>query len=310
MKKKKEVYLYRSRKPYLDNQDENFKDRISLFHEEMEKGNISLKVTNVTEVHAGNYTCIVPQLHSQVRKEKVILIVDPVEKSKNGSQIDSGNASTTAVPHPPEDGGMSSDEITTIAVCSVVGCVVLIAVVVFTLWKCGVINDEGVKLKGENRLVCPEQVKATVGEDVTLDCHLKFPRDVTDKLFEWKFGSQHVLVYRSRGFSPDDQAAQFKDRAHPDSSIDLTIGKLPVKISSVQTNDAGTYSCSVGIKRDRISCSTELIVEPKPELTKGADDEKVVQHPNQSPEHGNTGIGTVIIGIVVPLLLLSVLLLD
>ncbi|KAI3375986.1 hypothetical protein L3Q82_016516, partial [Scortum barcoo] len=79
-------------------------------------------------------------------------------------------------------------------------------------------------------------------------------------------------------------AAQFKDRAHPDSSIDLTTGKLPVKISSVQTNDAGTYSCSVGIKRDRISCSTELIVEPKPEPTKGADDEKVVQHPNQAPE--------------------------
>ncbi|KAI3375989.1 hypothetical protein L3Q82_016517 [Scortum barcoo] len=170
-------------------------------------------------------------------------------------------------------------------------------------------DDEGVmlQLKGENRLVCPEQVKATVGEDVTLDCHFEFPRDVTDKLFEWKFGSQRVLVYRSQNFSHVDQAAQFKDRAHPDSSFNLTIGKLPVKISSVQTNDAGTYSCFVGIKKDRISCSTELIVEPKPEPTKGADDEKVVQHPSQSPEHGNTGIGTgVIIGIVVSIAVAAV----
>ncbi|KAI3375794.1 hypothetical protein L3Q82_003744 [Scortum barcoo] len=28
----------------------------------MEKGNISLKVTNVTKVHAGTYTCFVPKL--------------------------------------------------------------------------------------------------------------------------------------------------------------------------------------------------------------------------------------------------------
>ncbi|KAI3375497.1 hypothetical protein L3Q82_003813 [Scortum barcoo] len=56
-------------------------------------------------------------------------------------------------------------------------------------------DDEGVKLKGENRLVCPEQVKTTVGEDVTLDCPLKFPRDVTDKLFEWKFGSQRTSLF-------------------------------------------------------------------------------------------------------------------
>ncbi|KAI3375470.1 hypothetical protein L3Q82_003802 [Scortum barcoo] len=133
-------------------------------------------------------------------------------------------------------------------------------------------------------MTASDRLKQQSAEDVTLDCRFEFPRDVTDKLFEWMFGSQRVLVYKSRGFSRDDQAAQVKDRAHPDSSIDLTTGKLPVKISSVQTNDAGTYSCSVGIIIDRISCSTELIVEPKPEATKGADDEKVVQHPNQAPE--------------------------
>ncbi|KAI3376579.1 hypothetical protein L3Q82_016458, partial [Scortum barcoo] len=138
-----EVYIYRSRKPYLDNQDENenFKGRTSLFDEEMEKGNISLKVTNVTEVHAGNYTCIVPQLDRQVKRGKVILIVDPVEKSKNGSQIDSGN------------GGMSSGAVAAIAVV-VGGVVVLIAVGVgFKLRKHRVITRADAEIRASDQLV-------------------------------------------------------------------------------------------------------------------------------------------------------------
>ncbi len=71
----KEVHVYRSRDDDLVNQDKNFKDRTSLFHDEMSRGNISLKLTNVTELDAGNYTCHVPKLDSQVRRGNVILIV-------------------------------------------------------------------------------------------------------------------------------------------------------------------------------------------------------------------------------------------
>ena len=52
-----QVHLYRSKADSLDDQDENFRNRTSLFHDEMDNGNISLKLTNVTEVDAGNYTC-------------------------------------------------------------------------------------------------------------------------------------------------------------------------------------------------------------------------------------------------------------
>lgn len=110
------------------------------------------------------------------------------------------------------------------------------------------------------RLVCPKSwLVRAVGEDVTLDCRFEPQHDVTSEPFEWKFNKfDHVLVYRSRGFSDDDQAEQFSGRASLESSGDLTKGNLPLKISSVKKTDAGIYSCSVGRGKQQISCSIEL----------------------------------------------------
>lgn len=69
------VHTYQYGKDYLTNQDTNFKNRTSLFHDEMTRGNLSLKLTNVTEQDEGNYTCFVPKLHSQLREGYVTLIV-------------------------------------------------------------------------------------------------------------------------------------------------------------------------------------------------------------------------------------------
>ncbi|XP_051251028.1 myelin-oligodendrocyte glycoprotein isoform X10 [Dicentrarchus labrax] len=71
------VHVWRHGKDYLTDQDENFRGRTSLFHEEMIRGNISLKLTSVTELDAGSYTCIVPKLQSQVKKNFIILTVEP-----------------------------------------------------------------------------------------------------------------------------------------------------------------------------------------------------------------------------------------
>ncbi|XP_038588771.1 myelin-oligodendrocyte glycoprotein-like isoform X4 [Micropterus salmoides] len=73
------VHVYRNRKDKLVDQDQKFKGRTSLFPDEMTRGNISLKLTNVTEQDAGNYTCYVPKLHSQISKGNVTLIVEPVK---------------------------------------------------------------------------------------------------------------------------------------------------------------------------------------------------------------------------------------
>ncbi|XP_044198215.1 butyrophilin subfamily 2 member A1-like isoform X1 [Thunnus albacares] len=112
-------------------------------------------------------------------------------------------------------------------------------------------------------IICSsEPVKAAVGDNVTLDCHLKSKRDVTGALVEWKFnGSHYVVVHRSGGLSPDDQTEQFKNRAtfvneKPEK------GNFTVQISSVNTTDGGIYTCSVKIgKQPRISCNVHLIVD-------------------------------------------------
>uniref|UniRef100_A0A671TPQ6 Ig-like domain-containing protein n=1 Tax=Sparus aurata TaxID=8175 RepID=A0A671TPQ6_SPAAU len=55
-------HVYRNRRDDPVSQDQNFKGRTSLFQDEMTRGNISLKLTDVTEQDAGNYTCSVPKL--------------------------------------------------------------------------------------------------------------------------------------------------------------------------------------------------------------------------------------------------------
>uniref|UniRef100_A0A8P4KEJ9 Ig-like domain-containing protein n=1 Tax=Dicentrarchus labrax TaxID=13489 RepID=A0A8P4KEJ9_DICLA len=82
------VHISRHGKDYLDLQDENFRGRTSVFHEEMIRGNISLKLTNVTELDAGSYTCNVPKLESQVRRGFINLTVEPVENRNKGDQTD------------------------------------------------------------------------------------------------------------------------------------------------------------------------------------------------------------------------------
>ncbi|XP_033182426.1 CD276 antigen-like [Anabas testudineus] len=74
------VHVYRSQRDDPDALHEKFKHRTSLFLDELHNGNISLKLTNVSETDEGNYTCFVPRLESQVKTGMVTLIVDPVKK--------------------------------------------------------------------------------------------------------------------------------------------------------------------------------------------------------------------------------------
>nr|XP_040038718.1 uncharacterized protein LOC120822841 isoform X2 [Gasterosteus aculeatus aculeatus] len=108
-------------------------------------------------------------------------------------------------------------------------------------------------------LICNEPLSKEVGDNVTLECHHATGLDVTNQSVYWQFNSSiHVLVFKSGGFSPDDQGEQFKGRASEDSSWNPAEGKLSVKISSIERADAGTYTCSVGKKK--MSCSTELSI--------------------------------------------------
>ncbi|XP_054876184.1 CD276 antigen-like [Poeciliopsis prolifica] len=85
--KDKIIHLHRSRATDDETPNPKYINRTSMFHDEFEKGNISLKLTKVTQEDEGNYICFVPKLQSQVRKGNVTLILD-----ENGSQ---GNLTAT-----------------------------------------------------------------------------------------------------------------------------------------------------------------------------------------------------------------------
>ncbi|XP_028462066.1 V-set domain containing T-cell activation inhibitor 1-like isoform X2 [Perca flavescens] len=91
----KQVHLYRSKADSLDDQDKNFRKRTSLFRDKMDKGNCSLKLTNVTEEDAGNYTCHVRFKNesgsNKVSVYNVTLIVDTESKQKPDPNISGEN---------------------------------------------------------------------------------------------------------------------------------------------------------------------------------------------------------------------------
>ncbi|XP_031647525.1 butyrophilin subfamily 1 member A1-like isoform X2 [Oncorhynchus kisutch] len=76
--KPKEVHLYRDEKDDLVLQNPVFRGRTSLFKEELENGNTSLKLTRVKLSDAGNYTCYIPLLDHQ--KTIIQLLVGAVSR--------------------------------------------------------------------------------------------------------------------------------------------------------------------------------------------------------------------------------------
>uniref|UniRef100_A0A8K9XLU6 Ig-like domain-containing protein n=1 Tax=Oncorhynchus mykiss TaxID=8022 RepID=A0A8K9XLU6_ONCMY len=74
----KEVHLYRDEKDDLVLQNPVFRGRTSLFKEELENGNTSLKLTRVKLSDAGNYTCYIPLLDHQ--KTIIQLLVGAVSR--------------------------------------------------------------------------------------------------------------------------------------------------------------------------------------------------------------------------------------
>ncbi|XP_031647529.1 butyrophilin subfamily 1 member A1-like isoform X2 [Oncorhynchus kisutch] len=76
--KPKEVHLYRDEKDDLVLQNPVFRGRTSLFKEELENGNTSLKLTRVKLSDAGNYTCYIPLLNHQ--KTIIQLLVGAVSR--------------------------------------------------------------------------------------------------------------------------------------------------------------------------------------------------------------------------------------
>ncbi|XP_026018238.1 myelin-oligodendrocyte glycoprotein-like isoform X1 [Astatotilapia calliptera] len=70
------VHLYRDRKEVPDMKMASYFRRTELFMDDMKRGNISLKILNVSEEDNGRYRCFIPKLQSRVKAAVVELVVD------------------------------------------------------------------------------------------------------------------------------------------------------------------------------------------------------------------------------------------
>ncbi|XP_042185230.1 butyrophilin subfamily 3 member A2 [Oncorhynchus tshawytscha] len=77
---KTNVHLYLDGRDSNDEQHPSYRGRTSMFHEELKKGNVSLKLTRVTLSDAGSYRCFLPTLTSQVKETTIQLLVGAVSQ--------------------------------------------------------------------------------------------------------------------------------------------------------------------------------------------------------------------------------------
>ncbi|XP_013121532.1 myelin-oligodendrocyte glycoprotein-like isoform X1 [Oreochromis niloticus] len=71
------VHLYRHNSEVTEMKLPSYIGRTALFTDSLREGNISLRITNVTQEDEGRYRCFIPKLKSHLQSSVVHLIVDP-----------------------------------------------------------------------------------------------------------------------------------------------------------------------------------------------------------------------------------------
>ncbi|XP_047007687.1 CD276 antigen homolog isoform X2 [Ictalurus punctatus] len=71
--------------------DSVYKDRVTIFPPEIEKGNFSIMLSNLTETDSGLYTCTSPQINPPTLKLELIVTERQTAPEVKGTQIPPGN---------------------------------------------------------------------------------------------------------------------------------------------------------------------------------------------------------------------------
>uniref|UniRef100_A0A3Q4G3R1 Ig-like domain-containing protein n=1 Tax=Neolamprologus brichardi TaxID=32507 RepID=A0A3Q4G3R1_NEOBR len=87
-----------------------------------------------------------------------------------------------------------------------------------------------------------EPVKANVGEDVILPCHLEPPFNVSTLTVEWKRNKTYVHVYRSMKHDPNQQNSHFINRTYLFCD-EIGKGNISLLLRNVSKEDEGVYIC-------------------------------------------------------------------
>uniref|UniRef100_A0A3Q4G3Q0 Ig-like domain-containing protein n=1 Tax=Neolamprologus brichardi TaxID=32507 RepID=A0A3Q4G3Q0_NEOBR len=89
-----------------------------------------------------------------------------------------------------------------------------------------------------------EPVKANVGEDVILPCHLEPPFNVSTLTVEWKRNKTYVHVYRSMKHDPNQQNSHFINRTYLFCD-EIGKGNISLLLRNVSKEDEGVYICYI-----------------------------------------------------------------
>ncbi|XP_076019117.1 junctional adhesion molecule-like isoform X1 [Genypterus blacodes] len=122
----------------------------------------------------------------------------------------------------------------------------------------------GVQQNPNMKLIVPDQpIRAAVGENAVLLCHLEPPTDLEQDMVEWSFNDQTVWVYRNQKENPRDQAKEFSNRVT--FSGNMNSGNISVTLQSVTKTYEGDYTCHVIHGGKSFRAIITLLVEEKSE---------------------------------------------
>ncbi|XP_040887673.1 putative butyrophilin subfamily 2 member A3 [Toxotes jaculatrix] len=132
------VLLYRDDLYYPDKQHESFKNRVELQDEQMNNGDVSLVLKNVTDEDGGKYECHIVQRKTNNRKRsvlgtkpiKIIYLKVEVSGPTAGHREDGGNKDGGSKDGGSKDGGNKDRHVALGAALPVVGLIVVVVVVV------------------------------------------------------------------------------------------------------------------------------------------------------------------------------------
>ncbi|XP_045567746.1 butyrophilin-like protein 2 isoform X2 [Salmo salar] len=287
---------------YSDGRDSNvdqspsYRNRTSVFNEELKNGNVSLKLTRVTLSDAGSYRCFIPTLTSQVKETTVQLFVGAVSQpviSIDGTKdwgvvlkCESGgwfpepemewlDSSGTILPAdgPPERHRDSEGLYT-------VRRHVTVNQTDTNRFTCRVQQQEINHMKeteihvpdiydddigsSEVQVVGPaDPVVALAGDDIILPCSLKPSVNAEDMVVEWTRlnpKAEVVHLYRDGRDSNKDQSPSYRGRTSMFHE-ELKNGNVSLKLTRVTLSDAGSYKCFIKTLTSQVNETTiQLLV--------------------------------------------------
>uniref|UniRef100_A0A8P4FY45 Ig-like domain-containing protein n=1 Tax=Dicentrarchus labrax TaxID=13489 RepID=A0A8P4FY45_DICLA len=137
---------------------------------------------------------------------------------------------------------------------------------------------------GKYSVTCRSQsVSAAEGDDVTLQCRLHPPVNLSAYTLDWSRVDlkepREVHVYRSKGDDPTAQMDRYRDRTTLNHE-ELSRGIVTLLISSVQLSDSGLYKCY--IPKLKSLCISFETVEEDQQSTTGPPEEDVAEPNNAS----------------------------